>query len=66
MTHFDNLMQTQQSKGDGDYAHMITNRQLFYAQRRRDVRVVVIGAGLAGLACADALVNQHGFTNVIL
>ncbi len=64
MSQLDNFTHAQQTKRD--YAHMITNHQLFYAQHRRDVRIVVVGAGMAGLACADALVNQHGFTNVIL
>lgn len=27
-------------------------------------RVAIIGAGLAGLAAADELINTHGFANV--
>jgi spermine oxidase len=33
-------------------------------QRRQDGRIVIVGAGLAGLAAADALINEHGFSNV--
>lgn len=29
-------------------------------------RVVIIGAGIAGLAAADALINDYGFENVVV
>lgn len=33
-------------------------------QSRRDASVAIIGAGIAGLSAADALINRHGFTAV--
>lgn len=33
-------------------------------QSRKDASVAIIGAGVAGLSAADALINRHGFTTV--
>jgi hypothetical protein len=31
---------------------------------KHDARIVIIGAGMAGLSAASALINEYGFTNV--
>jgi spermine oxidase len=31
---------------------------------KRDAKIVIIGAGMAGLSAASSLINDYGFTNV--